>query len=58
MDHNNGTEVLTRSDRISIQSAEHTVQGFTWIYDNWLIVLALVVFICVIGVATGKVKVR
>ena len=56
--HNEGISVLTREDRMSIQSAENTATGLTWIYDNWIMILIVVSIICLIGVLTGKVKLR
>lgn len=56
--HNEGINVLTREDRMSIQSAENTETGLIWIYDNWIIILIVVSIICLIGVLTGKVKIK
>jgi hypothetical protein len=56
INHNDGKPVLTREDRISIQSAENTSEGFTWIGDNWLMCIAIVVVVVVTAIASGKVK--
>ena len=58
MTHNEGHHVLTRDDRISIQTAENAAQGITWIYDNWHICLLSIIIICAIGILSGKVKLK
>jgi len=56
MNHNDGRHVLTRDDRISIQSAENTQEGLSWIADNWMICIAIVCAIVIVAVLSGKVK--